>query len=100
MQPKLISDDEQKRIQRFVDIFLECCTDIAVSVPDEMKNSVSDKEGWIPWKSVDSPIQAKDILEIEHVLGEPFPPLFRAYLTCKCLLMTEFLGGSPSRNAI
>jgi hypothetical protein len=45
--------------------------------------------GWVPWKPVVSPVTEADIQAVEKVIGAPLPPLFRAWLTYKCLLMTN-----------
>lgn len=90
MLTKLVRASDQERIKRFVNVFVERCTDVAVAVPDAMRNGPTDGEGWTPWKPVNSPIVDDDILAFESEIGVSFPPLFRAYLMHKCLLMTEF----------
>lgn len=86
----LISSKNQERIKQFVNVFVERCTDVAVVVPEGMKAGERDAEGWIPWKPVDSPIDDEQILALEEGVGVSFPPLFRAYLMYKSLLMTDF----------
>lgn len=90
MLTELIPIKDQERIKQFVNVFLERCTDVAVVVPEDMKAGESDQEGWTPWKSVDSPICDEQIMTLEKEINAKFPPLFRAYLMHKCLLMTDF----------
>lgn len=87
--------EAQRRIERFVRVFLERCTDVSVVVPPEMQNGPPTADGWWPWKAVDSPVRPEDVLRLEARVGGAFPPLFRAYLTYKCLLMTEFCVSLP-----
>lgn len=90
MLTALIPPSTQDRIKRFVDVFAKRCTDIAVVVPNVMRAGPTDQEGWTPWKPVDSPIGNVEVLALESEFGAKFPPLFRAYLMYKCLLMTDF----------
>ena len=90
MLTDLISSENQDRIRQFVNVFAERCTDVAVVVPEDMKSGKHDAEGWTPWKPIDSPIGDEQLLALEDEVGVSFPPLFRAYLMYKCLLMTDF----------
>ena len=90
-----VSEDAQARIERFVHVYLERCTDVSVEVPPVMRNGPRTEEGWWPWRAVDSPVRPNDVLRLEARAGAAFPPLFRAYLTYKCLLMTEFCVALP-----
>lgn len=90
MLSSLIPLPEQLRIKRFVDVFIERCTDIAVVVPAVMRAGPPNSDGWTPWKPVDSPVTDIDVLSLENEFEIKFPPLFRAYLMYKCLLMTDF----------
>ncbi|MFN3161241.1 MAG: SMI1/KNR4 family protein [Rubinisphaera brasiliensis] len=91
----LLPDGAKRRVERFVDVFLEHRTDVSVVVPMAMRDGPATDDGWWPWKAVDSPVQPEDVLRLEARAGAEFPPLFRAYLTHKCLLMTEFCVALP-----
>lgn len=90
MITELTSAENLERIKRFVSVFLERCTDVSPVVPEAMRAGPSDSEGWTPWKAVDSTASEREVLQLEEAVGHQFPPLFRAYLLHRCLLMTEF----------
>jgi hypothetical protein len=93
MLTPLVPDDAQRRIRHFVDeVFLPRAVLICPAVPPDMVDGPPDEEGWVPWKPVSSPVTDADILAVERVIGAPLPPLFRAWLMYKCLIMTD-LGG-------
>lgn len=81
------------RIERFVKVFLDHHgSGPTVSAPPDMVDRPPDESGWVPWQPVDSPVTDEDVLRLEKKVGKPFPPLFRAYLMYKCLLLTDFGG--------
>jgi hypothetical protein len=91
MLSSLVPEAAQRRIRRFVDeVFLPRAVTIRPGVPAEMVDSPRTTSGWVPWKPVVSPVTEADILAVEEVIGSPLPPLFRAWLMYKCLLMTDF----------
>ena len=91
MLSSLIPQPAQVRIRRFVDeVFLLRAVTIIPVAPREMIDGPPNSSGWVPWKALDSPVTDADILAIEQVIGAPLPPLFRAWLMYKCLLMTDF----------
>src|SRR5262245_15401963 len=91
MLSPLIPQPVQYRIRRFVDeAFLPRAVTIAVGPPREMIDGEPVGDGWVPWKAVESPVTDEDIADLEAAIGAPLPPLFRAYLMYKCLLMTDF----------
>lgn len=90
MKEMFLTDSERERYLRFFDVFLRCRTDCAVGVPDEMRDGPVDDDGWAPWKPVDSTITPAEVLNLESEVGGRFPGLFRAYLTHKAMLMTQF----------
>lgn len=92
---EFVTNAEMKRYLRFYEIFLRCRSDIAVVVPEPMRDGPDDEDGWAPWKPVDSAISVSDVIGLEVGLGFRFPGLFRAYLTHKALLMTDFKVGFP-----
>jgi hypothetical protein len=105
MLSPLIPEPVQRRIRHFVDeVFLPRAVTICPGVPGEMVDGPPTASDWIPWKPVHSPVTDGDILAIERVIGSPLPPLFRAWLMYKCLLMTDFglleLPETPSDNPL
>ena len=85
--PQLVQD----RIRRFVDeAFLPRAWDSTSNPPAAMLADGPTGDGWVTWKAVDSPVTDADVFRLEATIGSPLPPLFRAYLMYKCLLMTEF----------
>jgi hypothetical protein len=91
MLTSLIPQWAQDRIRSFVDeVFLPRAVTIAVEPPAAMVAGDPVDGDWFPWKAVDSPVSDGDILQLEKAIGAPLPPLFRAYLMYKCLLMTDF----------
>jgi hypothetical protein len=86
----LISLRDQKRIMEFVEISIRTGATVALGVPPEMADGPTDEYGWTPWKPIDSPVGEKEIFALEAYARAKLPPLFRAYLMYKCLLMTDF----------
>lgn len=84
------AESPQLRIDRFIKVFLSSVAPYAPGVPDEMRDGPDDREGWCAWKPVASPVTQDMMQELEDSIGVPLPPLFKAYLTNKCLLMTDF----------
>lgn len=95
MLSKVIAEDDLNRVIRFVNTFKNRCTSIAVKVPEPMRNGPANSDGWVPWTPVDSPLTNDQLADFESKLGFRFPPLFRAYLLYKCLLMTDFVVSLP-----
>lgn len=89
MNDKFVTLAERERFLRFLGAFMGVRNTIAVSVPRAMVDGPVGPEGWVPWKPVDSPVTRDEVLKLEAEIGGRFPGLFRAYLTEKCLLMTE-----------
>ena len=91
MLSSLVPEPAQRRIRQFVDeVFLPRAVLECPGTPPDMIDGLADESGWIPWKAVPSPVTDSDILALEAAAGAPFPPLFRAWLMYKCLLMTDF----------
>lgn len=91
MLSSLVPDAAQRRILQFVDeVFLPRAVLIRPDAPADMIDGAPSESGWVPWKPVPSPVTDADILALEAAAGAPFPPLFRAWLMYKCLLMTDF----------
>jgi hypothetical protein len=81
----------EQRIEAFVKVFLATMgSTSAPGVPEPMRVGSPDEYGWSAWRPVESPIKEKDIAAIERFIGAKLPPLFKAYLTHKALLMTNF----------
>jgi hypothetical protein len=53
-----------------------------------------DAEGDAPWQPTDSPIDEAMVGGFERFLGVALPPLFKAYLTYKCLLYMDLYEGT------
>jgi hypothetical protein len=86
-----IQEADWHRIARFVGVFLATMGAApAGGVPPDMVAGPPNADGWVPWKTVDSPVGDDDIIELEGAFGVQLPPLFRAYLMYKCLLATDF----------
>jgi hypothetical protein len=91
MKSNIVPEKDWQRIERFVRVFLDHQgSNPTVDAPADMVAGPPDTSGWIPWQPVDSPVTDQDIARLEKQAGTPFPPLFRAYLMYKCLLMTQF----------
>jgi hypothetical protein len=91
MLTALVPEDAQRRIRRFVDeVFLPRAVTITPGGPADMLDGPPDASGWRSWKPLDSPVTDADMLDLEAVIGEPLPSLFRAWLMYRCLLMTDF----------
>lgn len=91
MLSALVPEAAQRRIKQFVDeVFLPRAVLLCPGAPADMVAGPPDESGWIPWKPVLSPVTDSEFLALEGVAGAPFPPLFRAWLMYKCLLMTDF----------
>jgi hypothetical protein len=91
MLSDLISEETLHRIHHFVDkVFLPRAVMIRPSVPAAMVDGSPNSDGWVPWKAIESPVTDEDISLFEGNIGATLPPLFRAYLMYKCLLMTDF----------
>lgn len=91
MLSPLIPEAAQRRILHFVDdVFLPRAVMTRPGVPADMVDGPPDASGWVPWKPVPSPVEDADILAVESAIGAALPPLFRALLMYKCLLMTDF----------
>ena len=89
---------EQKhydRIDRFVRKFSSNRVGVSPYVPREMVDGPPDESGWVPWKPVDNPMPDQNLRKLEELYHVSFPPLFRAYLLHKCLLMTDFVVRLP-----
>lgn len=73
-------------------------------VPPEMFDSDVDAEGWVKWKMLPSTLTENDVVEIEKMLPEQFPPLFRAFLTTRFTMDIETpearLPALPSDNPL
>ncbi len=90
MLTPLIPDADQRRIRHFVDeVFLPRAVTIVPGGPEDMMDGPPDISGWRPWKPVDNPVTDDDILLLERWIGDSLPSLFRAWLMCRCLLMTD-----------
>jgi hypothetical protein len=57
--------------------------------PSEMLCGGADADGLAPWRPIDSPIDEAMVDGFERLLGASLPPLFKAYLTQKCLLAMD-----------
>jgi SMI1 / KNR4 family (SUKH-1) len=91
MLSELIPEAARRRIRHFVDeVFLPRAVMITPGGPPDMIDGSPNASGWRPWKPVENPVTDADILEIEQVIGASLPPLFRAWLMYKCLLLTDF----------
>jgi hypothetical protein len=62
--------------------------------PHAMLCGPPDAEGHAPWRPVDSPIDEAMVTGFERFLMTPLPPLFKAYLTQKCLLGMDLCEGT------
>jgi hypothetical protein len=62
--------------------------------PREMLCCAHDADGLAPWQPVDSPIDEAMVNGFERFLQAPLPPLFKAYLTHKCLLRMDLYEGT------
>jgi hypothetical protein len=62
--------------------------------PSEMLCGPPDAEGDAPWQPIDSPIDEATVGAFERFLGATLPPLFKAYLTYKCLLYIDLYEGT------
>lgn len=62
--------------------------------PPEMLCGPADADGLAPWQPVDSPIDEAMADGFERFLTASLPPLFKAYLTHKCLLGMDLYEGT------
>ena len=62
--------------------------------PSDMLSGRPDAEGLAPWQPIDSPIDEAMVGGFERFLGATLPPLFKAYLTYKCLLYMDLYEGT------
>jgi hypothetical protein len=62
--------------------------------PGEMLCGPPDTEGLASWQPIDSPIDEAMVDGFERFLGATLPPLFKAYLTYKCLLYMDLHEGT------
>jgi hypothetical protein len=82
--------ESRRRIEEFVGAFVSTRGGFAPGVPEKMRDGPLEQDGWGRWHPIDSRITDNDIAALEKSIGAPLPPLFREYLTYKCLLMTSF----------
>ena len=95
MKTFLIAEKDRQRIARFVDVFVSTTASVAVGVPDDMRVGVANSGGWATWKPVSSRISEPQLEALEAQIHMAFPPLFKALLLDRCLLMTDFVVRLP-----
>lgn len=113
-----ISREDQQRIEQFINVFRDsvwcgpahavlsdteayfaqrCPGQLFWVAPREMICGPPDADGNAPWHPIDSPIDDAMVEGFERHLQAPLPPLFKAYLTQKCLIgMDLYEGVLPS----
>jgi len=115
MESRQISLEERRKIEEFIELLLksrwfrpakavlsEAEAYFAQRVPGqvfwvaprEMLYGAPDAEGAAPWRPIESPIDEAMVAGFERFLGVALPPLFKAYLTQKCLLCMELYEGT------
>jgi hypothetical protein len=62
--------------------------------PREMLCGPPGADGLAPWRPVDSPVDEVMADGFERFLAAPLPPLFKAYLTYKCLIGMDLYEGT------
>ncbi len=117
MQGTPISADHRRRIEQFISLFQESVFFRPVQAvlsesecffaqrvpgqalrfwvaPGEMLCGRPAAEGDASWQPIDSPIDEAMVDGFERFLGAKLPPLFKAYLTYKCLLYMDLYEGT------
>ena len=110
-----VSKDDRSRIERFIEAYLKSRwfgrVQAVLSEPEayfsrkipgqefwvaprEMIAGPTDADGLATWKPIDSPIDEQMVSGFERCLEAPLPPLFKAYLTQKCLLWMDLYEGT------
>jgi len=91
-----VAEEHRARVRGFADVFLATSGDgLALGVPDEMRVPEESDGEWVAWKAIPSTICEADIAALEEQVAMAFPPLFKAFLLDRCLLMTDFVVRLP-----
>ncbi len=117
MQATPITAEHRLKIEQFISLFLESVFFRPVQAvlsesecffaqripgqalrfwvaPSEMLCGRPDADGEAPWQPIDSPIDEAMVAGFERFVGATLPPLFKAYLTYKCLLYMDLYEGT------
>jgi hypothetical protein len=107
-----ISVEDRRKIEQFIEVFVRggCHAPAVLTEPEAylaqripgqvfwvapraMLCGPPDAEGNAAWQPIDSPIDEAMVAGFERFLLTPLPPLFKAYLTQKCLIGMDLYEG-------